>query len=143
MPGIGIKIAARILMCVGDCSGFKDATRRASYAGVAPITRRSGTSIHSESPSRSGNRQLKNAFLRSAWIASHCHEASRQYYQRKREGGKRHNAAAMCLACRRCNIIYAMLTRREFFREIPPTKTPQQRKTPSPHRRPGRVPDAC
>lgn len=57
--------------------------------------------------------------FRSAWIASNCHEPSRRYYQRKRAEGKKHNAAVMCLARRRSNVIYAMLTNREFYREPP------------------------
>lgn len=44
---------------------------------------------------------------------------SRQYYERKRAGGKRHNAVVICLARRRCNVIFAMLKNNEFFREIP------------------------
>lgn len=123
MPGIGIKTASNILLAVGDCSDFASASHLAAYAGVAPITRRSGTSIRGEFPARSGNKQLKNALFRSAWIASNCHEPSRSYYQRKRDEGKKHNAAVMCLARRRCNVIYAMLTNREFYREMPAPET--------------------
>src|SRR5690606_4242168 len=102
MPGVGIKTAANILLAVGDCSDFPDASHLAAYAGIAPVTRRSGTSIRGEFPARSGNKRLKNALFRSAWIASNCHEASRSYYTKKRAEGKRHNAAVMCLARRRC-----------------------------------------
>lgn len=119
MPGVGIKTAANILLAVGDCSDFPDAAHLAAYAGIAPVTRRSGTSIRGEFPARSGNKRLKNALFRSAWVASTCHEASKLYYERKRAEGKRHNAAVMCLARRRCNVIFAMLTRGEFFRELP------------------------
>ena len=121
IPGVGVGIATSILMAVGDCSDFPDAAHLASYAGIAPTTRRSGTSIRGEHPSRAGNKRLKNALFRSAWISTNCHEASRDYYQRKRREGKRHNAAVMCLARRRCNMIYAMLTRKEFFRDEPRT----------------------
>jgi transposase len=109
MPGVGIKTAANILLAVGDCSDFPDAAHLAAYAGIAPVTRRSGTSIRGEFPARSGNKRLKNALFRSAWVASNCHEASRAYYAKKRAEGKRHNAAVMCLARRRCNVIFAML----------------------------------
>ena len=83
------------------------------------MTRRSGTSIRGEYPARSGNKRLKNALFRSAWIASNCHSASKTYYEKKRAEGKRHNAAVMCLARRRCDVIFAMLTNGEFFRELP------------------------
>lgn len=119
MPGIGIKTASNILLAVGDCSDFASASHLAAYAGIAPVTRRSGTSIKGEFPARSGNKRLKNAMFRSAWIASNCHGPSQAYYQRKRAEGKKHNAAVMCLARRRSNVIYAMLTNREFYREPP------------------------
>ena len=119
MPGVGIKTASNILLSIGDCSDFADAAHLAAYAGIAPTTRRSGTSIRGEFPARAGNKRLKNAMFRSAWIASNCHPASRDYYLRKRAEGKKHNAAVICLARRRCNVIYALLTRCEFFREIP------------------------
>ncbi|MBX4303803.1 transposase, partial [Mycobacterium tuberculosis] len=48
MPGIGIKTAAQILLAIGDGTGFETAGHLAAYAGIAPITRRSGTSIRGE-----------------------------------------------------------------------------------------------
>ncbi len=109
MPGVGIKTAATILLCIGDASSFPTSGHLAAYAGIAPVTRRSGTSIKGEFPARSGNKQLKNALFRSAWIASNCDAESKVYYERKRSQGKKHNAAVICLARRRCDVIYAML----------------------------------
>jgi len=109
MPGVGTKTAATILLAIGDASGFPTAGHLAAYAGIAPVTRRSGKSIRGEHPARSGNKQLKNALFRSAWVASNCDSESATYYQRKRAQGKKHNAAIICLARRRCDVIYAML----------------------------------
>ena len=119
MPGVGIKTASNIVLPIGDCQDFADAAHLAAYAGITPTTRQSGTSVRGEFPTRAGNKQLKNAMFQSAWIASNCHPASRDYYLRKRAEGQKHNAAVMWLARSRCNDIYALLTRREFFREIP------------------------
>ena len=80
-----------------------------AYAGIAPVTRQSGTSIHGEHPSRGGNKQLKNALFQSAFAAIRPDTESRAHYERKREQGKRHNAAVMCLARRRCNVLSCML----------------------------------
>jgi hypothetical protein len=88
MPGVGIKTAATILLTIGDAGTFRTAGHLAAYAGIAPVTRRSGTSIRGEFPARSGNKQLKKALFRSAWIAS-CHDpASKAYYARKRAEGR-------------------------------------------------------
>ena len=119
MPGIGIKTAAQILLAIGDGTGFETAGHLAAYAGIAPITRRSGTSIRGEFPARSGNKRLKNALFYSAWIASNRDPISKAYYDRKRAEGKRHNAAVICLARRRCNVIFAMLRNGTYYQ--PPT----------------------
>lgn len=49
MPGIGVRTAARILTEVIG-KNFTSAAHLASYAGIAPVTRRSGTSIRGEAP---------------------------------------------------------------------------------------------
>ncbi len=57
MPGIGVRTGARILIEVGDGSTFPTAGHLAAYAGLAPATRGSGSSIRGEQPSRRGNKR--------------------------------------------------------------------------------------
>jgi transposase len=123
MPGIGVRTAARILLEVGDASHFASSGHLAAYAGIAPVTRSSGTSIKGEHPARTGNRQLKRAFFLAAF-ASLSHPASRAYYDRKRAEGKKHNAALICLARRRCDVLYAMLRNGTHYRHPEPTPAP-------------------
>lgn len=118
MPGIAVRTAARILVEVGDGSRFASAGHLAAYAGLAPVTRRSGTSIHGEHTSRWGNKQLKRALFLSAF-ASLRDPASRAYYDRKRAEGKKHNAAIICLARRRCDVLYAMLKTKTTYQTKP------------------------
>ena len=108
MPGVGIRTAARILLDVGDGTAFPTSGHLAAYAGLAPVTRRSGSSIRGEFPSRAGNKRLKRALFLSAFAALHD-PTSRAYYDRKRAAGKKHNAALICLARRRCDVLHAML----------------------------------
>jgi len=119
MPGIGVRTAARILAEIGDACAFPSAAHLAAYAGLAPVTRRSGTSIRGESPSRRGNKALKRAFFLAAFAALKD-PASRTYHDRKIAQGKRHNQALLCLARRRCDVIYAMLTNGTFYQPNPP-----------------------
>ncbi|WP_344315750.1 transposase, partial [Actinoplanes couchii] len=88
------------------------------YAGLAPVTRRSGTSIRGEHPPKGGNKQLKRAFFLAAF-ASLSHPPSRTYYDRKRAQGKRHNAALICLARRRVDVLFAMLRDRQPYQARP------------------------
>lgn len=119
MPGVGIRTAARVLTeIVGK--DFTSAAHLASYAGLAPVTRRSGTSIRGEHPSRSGNKVLKRALFLSAFAALRD-PTSRAYYERKRAEGKRHNQALVALARRRCDVLFAML--RDGTLYDPPART--------------------
>lgn len=119
MPGIGVRTGARILLEVGDGSSFATSGHLAAYAGLAPVTRRSGTSIRGEHPSRGGNKQLKRAFFLSAF-ASLSDPASRAYYDRKRAEGKKHNAALICLARRRTDVLHAMLRNGTLYEQRTP-----------------------
>ncbi len=108
MPGIGTRTAARILIDVGDGSDFATAGHLAAYAGLAPVTRSSGSSIRGEHPSQRGNRQLKRAFNLAAF-ASLSQPESRAYYDRKQREGKHHIAALIALARRCIDVLFAML----------------------------------
>lgn len=107
LPAVGVRTEARILTEVTG-KEFKTAGHLGSYAGLAPVTWRSGTSIRGDHSSRKGNKILKRALFLSAF-ASLKDPASRAYYDRKRAEGKRHNQAVIALARRRCNVLFAML----------------------------------
>jgi len=119
MPGIGPRTGARILAEIGDGSAFANGSKLAAYAGLAPVTRQSGTTLAGESRSRRGNHRLKNAMFLAAF-ASLRDPASKAFYDRKRTEGKRHNAALICLARRRCDVILAMLRTRQPYQPARP-----------------------
>lgn len=115
LPGIGIKTGVTILSEIGDPTRFATAGHLAAYAGLAPVTRQSGSSIRGQSRSRRGNHRLKNALFLSAF-ASLKHPPSRAYYDKKRAEGKRHNAAVLCLARKRCDLLFKMLSTQTLYR---------------------------
>ena len=115
LPGVGPRTGARMLAEIADISRFANGSRLASYAGLAPVTRQSGSSIRGQTRSRRGNHRLKNAMYLSAF-ASLRDPVSRAFYDRKRAEGKKHTAAVICLARRRCDVILAMLRSREPYR---------------------------
>jgi transposase len=118
IPGIGARTGARILTEIGDITRFPTPGHLAAYAGLAPVTKQSGRSINGEHRSRRGNHRLKNAL----WLSSFCslhHDPCRDYYTRKRSEGKKHNAAILCLARRRCDLIHRMLNTGLSYGELP------------------------
>ncbi|GAA1608999.1 IS110 family transposase [Kribbella hippodromi] len=120
IPGIGVRTGARILLEIGDGTAFPTSGHLAAYAGLAPVTRRSGTSIRGEHPNRGGNKQLKRAFFLAAFAAL-SDPTSRAYYDRKRAAGKKHNAALICLARRRVDVLHAMLRTGTLYQHPTPS----------------------
>ncbi len=116
MPGIGPRTGARILAEIGDGSRFPTGSNLASYAGLAPVDRKSGSSLNAASRSQRGNHRLKNAMFLAAFASLRSPD-SKQFYDRKRAEGKKHNAAIICLARRRCDVILAMLRDQQPYRK--------------------------
>lgn len=87
MPGIRTPAAAVFLAeTLGKTVETGD--QLASYAGLAPVTRRSGTSIRGEHVSRGGNKRRKRTMFLSAFASLRSAPVSQAYYQRKRDQGK-------------------------------------------------------
>ncbi len=107
MPEVSVRTAARLLTVVA-CRAFASAAHLAAYAGLAPVTRRSGSSIRGEPPLRRDNKTLKRSLFLSAFAALRA-PISRAYYTHKMSLGKRHNQALITLARRRSNVLFARM----------------------------------
>ena len=62
VPGIGPRTASELVVAI-RIEDFPDHDHLASYCGIAPKNRRSGTSISSVRASRQGNKRLKNLLI--------------------------------------------------------------------------------
>lgn len=113
MHGVGVRTEARLLTEVA-CRAYASAAHLVAYTGLAPVTRRSGSSIRGEHPSRRGNKALKRALFLSAFAALRD-PLSRAYYTRKMSQGKRNNQALIALARRRCDVLFAMMRNGTFY----------------------------
>ena len=122
MPGIGVRTSA-VFLAETLGKTFDTGAQLASYAGLTPVTRRSGSSIRGERVCRTGNKRLKHAMFLSAF-ASLRDPVSRTYYQRKRDQGKRHNQALLALAHRRILTLHAMIRDGALYDPQPATKPP-------------------
>ncbi|GAA4019280.1 IS110-like element IS110 family transposase [Streptomyces marokkonensis] len=111
LPGMGVRTTAAVIVAIGDGTTFPTAGHLASYAGLAPTTKSSGTSIRGEHAPHRGNRLLKRALFQAAFAAIGCKTdlSSRIYYDRQRARGKTHTQAILRLARQRVNVIHAMI----------------------------------
>ncbi|CAM5585600.1 IS110 family transposase (plasmid) [Streptomyces viridifaciens] len=123
MPGIGPLLDAEFLAATaGDMSRYGSADRLASLAGVAPVPRDSGHVSGNLHRPRRYHRGLQRVFYTSALISIRSCEASRRFYERKRNEGKRHTQAVLALARRRVNVLWALIRDGKCYqRELPVT----------------------
>lgn len=116
VPGIGPRTAAQLAVSV-DIARFPDHDHLASYCGIAPRVRSSGTSVRSVRASRRGDARLKsllifscNSLVRSSGRYGECYRACRAR-------GMGHGRALKAVARRRLRAIYAVMRDRVPYRE--------------------------
>ncbi|CPR84735.1 IS110 family transposase [Mycobacteroides chelonae] len=124
MPGFGFRLGAEFLAVVGDPTLIQSADALAAWAGLAPVSRDSGKRTGRLQTPQRYSRRLRRVMYMSAITAARCDPASRIYYQRKRDQGKRPIPAAIALARRRTNVLYALIRdNRTWHPESPPITT--------------------
>lgn len=116
VPGVGPKTAAALVTLV-DVSLFRGHDELAAYTGLAPCNRQSGSSLNSSSPSRGGNRTLKNLLIYSCTSLVGTDNRYGRYYDACRARGMRHNKALKAVARKRLKAIYAIMRDGVPYRE--------------------------
>lgn len=108
VPGIGPKTASELAISV-NIDDFPNHGRLASCCGLAPRTRRSGTSVSSVSASRQGNKRLKSLLIFSCNCLARTDGRWGEYYARCRDRGMPHGKALKAVARKRLKVIYAVM----------------------------------
>ncbi len=84
VPGIGTRTASELVIGI-DIALFDGHDKLASYCGLAPKDRQSGTSISSVTASRQGNKRLKNLLIFSCNSIIRSDNRFGRYYRMLRE----------------------------------------------------------
>lgn len=108
VPGIGPRTASELVIAI-RIGSFPDHDHLASYCGIAPRNRRSGTSISSVSASRQGNKRLKNLLIFSCNSLVRSRNRFGDYYRACRGRGMCHGEALKATARKRMKVIYAIM----------------------------------
>lgn len=117
IPGLGTKLAARLLGEFGDAPNrFIDARSRKNYAGTSPITRASGRS-HIVIARRTRNTRLADTCHQWAFAALSHSPGARAFYDQRRTRGDSHNRALRALSNRLVGIAHGCLTHRTRYDE--------------------------
>ena len=107
VPGIGPRTASELVIGI-RIEDFPDHDHLASYCGIAPRNRQSGTSISSVSASHRGNKRLKNLLVFSCNSLVRSDNRFGEYY-RKCRGRMCHGEALKATARKRLKVIYAIM----------------------------------
>lgn len=95
--------------CLRMISEFDGHDKLASYCGLAPRNRQSGTSISSVTASRQGNKRLKNLLVFSCNSLVRSDNRFGDLYRKCRDRGMPHGKALKAVARRRLKVIYAIM----------------------------------
>lgn len=108
IPGVGPATAAQIVIDV-DVSDFASEAQLASYCGVVPADRQSGSSVRHSAASRGGNKRLKNLLIFSCSSLQGSKSRLGDYFRACRSRGMPYKAALKATARKRMRVIYAVL----------------------------------
>lgn len=114
--GIGPRTAAQLAVSV-DIGRYPDHDHLASYCGIAPRVRSSGTSVRSVRASRRGDARLKSLLIFSCNSLVRSSGRYGEYYRACRARGMGHGRALKAVARKRLRAIYAVMRDRVPYRE--------------------------
>lgn len=111
VPGIGPKNVLSIMVITGNFERISSAKKCASYAGICPHIRQSGTSLRARfRSSRSSSRELKTAFHQGAMSLIRGTNPFNALYRRLRKKGRSHKQAINAVRNKIITVLYACLS---------------------------------
>jgi transposase len=112
VKGVGPLIAAYFLVYTNNFTSFDNPRKFNCFAGLAPFTHTSGTSIRGKTrTSNLRNKKMKALLFKGAFSASRSDSELRRYYIRKLEEGKSHLCVINAIACKLVYRIFAVINR--------------------------------
>lgn len=108
LPGVGIKTAATVLAEASEAIRTRDLYALRAHAGIAPVTRRSG-SRKVVMMRQACNGRLRTALYHAARVNVQCDANSKAIYAALRAKGHSHGRACRTIGDRMLRILMAML----------------------------------
>jgi transposase len=116
IPGVGQLTAAWIVVGTLNCTLCATAEQATAYAGLAPMPRESGSSLHGRATiGRGGNRRLRTALYMATLSAAQHNPLIRPFYRRLRDAGKPPKVARCAAARKLLHLVWAIGTKHQPF----------------------------
>lgn len=112
IPGIGETIATILAAEIGDINQFKSGKALVAYAGLDPRVKQSGKGLKQNTHlTKRGSPYLRQALFQAAAVARQHDPELKDYYQKKRDEGKRYKEATVATSRKLLYRVYAVLKR--------------------------------
>lgn len=116
VKGIGLIIAAYMLVYTNNFTAFENPRKFNCYAGLAPFEYSSGSSIRGKTKTSSlRNKTMKSLLYNGANSAANNDYQLKMYYKRKRQEGKPHMLIMNNIACKLVYRVFAVVNRQEPY----------------------------
>jgi transposase len=116
VKGIGLIIAAFMLVSTNNFKSFENGRKYACYTGIAPFEHSSGTTIKMKSRvSPLANKKIKSLLSNGANSAKNADPEIRNYYKRKILEGKDHKLIINAISCKLVNRVFAVIKRQSPY----------------------------
>ena len=116
VKGVGLMIAATMIVCTNNFTAFENPRAFNCYAGLAPFQYSSGSSIQGKTKTSSlRNRTMKTLLFNGANSAVLCDYELKIYFTRKIKEGKPRMVVINSVACKMVSRIFAVLKRNEPY----------------------------
>lgn len=116
VKGVGLMIAATMIVCTNNFEAFENPRAFNCYAGLAPFSFSSGSSIQGKTKtSKLRNRTMKTLLFNGANTAVMYDRELKLYYNRKMKEGKHRMVVINAVACKMVYRIFAVLKRDEPY----------------------------
>lgn len=116
IKGIGITLAAALIMATGGFTYFDNAKQLTRYLGLSPTYQQSGTSVNLKGHiNRNGDSSLRSQLYVAAFASLRCNAQCKACYDRLRSNGKPGKVAVIAVANKLVRQAFAVVTQEKPY----------------------------
>lgn len=116
IKGIGVTLAAALIIATGGFSYFSNAKQLTRYLGLSPTYQKSGTSVSIRGHiNRNGDAHLRSQLYLGAMASIRCNTECKAFYERLRSNGKPGKLAIVAVANKLVRQAFAIVTHEEPY----------------------------
>ena len=116
IKGIGVTLAAALIMATGGFTYFDNAKQLTRYLGLSPTYQQSGTSVNVKGHiNRNGDSSLRSQLYVAAFASLRCNTECKACFDRLRSNGKPGKVALIAVANKLIRQAFAVVTQEKLY----------------------------